>query len=869
MQAHRRNRTMLAAALLFAFLPWTPVSPAAVPAASAPAQAPAATGTGPSASAPAGRVDTIERHPLELRALIEPESVLRELATATINARLEGDQRKVALLYLAEANACRVVADWDCQREAGINARAAAIEAGVPHLAVRGLIAESRARLAMQDYTRSARLLSDAELLLKDDPQAELLADVMLAYSSMSYALGKHPLAAEYAQRGLAVLAEDEGLTMRARLLRNRARAEAQLDQVEAANRSLLMATALAQRLNDPKLEAELYLEGARVARIVGDFGIQRRNGERVLAMAGQLRNSQLAGLGHEVLGLAASDAGDGATATRELRAAQQSFRMLELQSDELRVSRDLVRVLLRFDPAGPDLAPLFQRYLALDNAIAQNERLQAADDFDARLKYAERENELTRLQGEKALAAARESALATANRQGRVLMALGVATLLTLTAFFFAQRRNTRRLRRVVEQLGESELKYRTLADNASDLVIRMREDGTRLYVSPSAREMLGMDPNEMLLQSWEQIHPEDLPVVQQVITRLASDGGATTVLHRQRHAQGHYVWVEALVRRVTASDGGVEISFAGRDVSMRVRAEQALDYAQTRLRAVTDNIPALIAHVDSQERYSFLNAHGHRLFGQVNQDAVGMTVREVRGEAIYSDIKEHIAAALRGERVTFEGQASIDGRTYCYQTSYVPDVRADGQQHGFFAFTFDITQLKDAESRLEQLARFDALTGLANRRYFDERLAATIARCRRQGSALAVLYLDIDRFKPINDAHGHEAGDRVLKAFAQRLKSCVREGDLAARIGGDEFALLAEGLTAAADAEAIAAKMVAMMAEPVELRDARITVSTSVGIAFSQHSVTADRLLVTADAALYEAKGAGRNTWRLARID
>ena len=863
MQADRGKRTTrLAAALMLGWLLFPPAAALATPpAAGAPVSAPAAV--------PVDRTDTIERHPLELRALIEPESVLRELSTAIINARLEGDQRLVALLYLAQANACRVVADWDCQREAGINARAAATEAGVPHLAVRGIIAESRARLAMQDYTRAARLLGDAELMLKDQPQPELLADVMLAYSSMSYFLGKHPLAAEYAQRGLAVLGEDEGLTMRARLLRNRARAEAQLDQVEAANASLQQATALAQRLKDPKLEAELYLEGARVARIVGDLETQRRNGERVLAMASQLRNSQLAGLGHEVLGLAASDSGDGKTATRELRAAQQSFRMLELQSDELRLSRELVTVLLRFDPGGPDLAPLFQRYLVLDNAIAQNERLQAADDFDARLKYAERENELTRLQGEQALAQTREAALATANRQATILMALGLATLLTLATFFVVQRRNTRELKQLLARLGEKELKYRTLADNASDLVIRMRPDGTRLYVSPSAKEMLGTDPDPMLLQTWEQVHPDDVGAMKATIARLASDGGAITFLHRVRHAQGHYLWIEALARRITGPDGTAEIVYSGRDVSTRIRAEQALESAQARLRAVTDNIPALIAHIDSQERYSFLNAHGHRLFGQEGRTAVGMTVRELRGEAIYSEVKEHIAAALRGEAVTFEGQSTLGGRTYCYQTSYVPDLGPDGQQHGFFAFTFDITQLKDAESRLEQMARFDSLTGLANRRYFDERLAATIARCRRHGAPLSVLYLDIDRFKPINDAHGHEAGDQVLRVFSQRLKACVREGDLAARIGGDEFALLAEGVEGPGDAESIAAKVIAMMAQPVDLGTTQLAVSTSVGIAFSLHSLTADRLLVTADAALYEAKAAGRNTWRLTQID
>lgn len=854
------TKRLAASLILFALL----LSPAAAIATPGPSPSPS-----PSAPAATDRSDTLERHPLELRALVEPEAVLRELSTAIINARLQGDQRLVALLYLAQANACRVVADWDCQREAGMNARAAANEAGVPHLSVRGIVAESRARLAMQDYTRAARLLGDAELLLKQDPQPELLADVMLAYSSMSYALGKHPMSAEYAQRGLAVLGEDEGLAMRARLLRNRARAEAQLDQVEAATASLRLATVLAERMKDPKLEAELYLEGARVARIVGDLTTQRRNGERVLAMAGQLRNSQLAGLGHEVLGLAASDAGDGEAARRELRAAQQSFRILELQSDELRAVRELVGVLLRFDPGGPDLAPMFQRYLVLDNAIAQNERLQAAGDFDARLKYAERENELTRLQGEKALAQEREAALANANRQASVLMVLGLATLLALATLFVVQRRNTRKLQRLVVRLGESELEYRTLAENVSDLVIRMREDGTRLYVSPSARDMLGTDPDQMLLQSWEQVHPDDLAAVKASLARLASDGGATTIVHRVRHALGHYLWIEALARRVTDPDGGVEIVFAGRDVSTRIRAEQALESAQVRLRAVTDNIPALIAHIDSQGRYSFLNAHGHRLFGQANEHAVGKTVREVRGEAIYSDVKDYMAAALRGERVTFEGQSTIADQTYAYQTSYVPDIGPDGQQNGFFAFTFDITQLKDAENRLEQMARFDALTGLANRRYFDERLSATIARCRRQEAPLTVLYLDIDRFKTINDAHGHQAGDQVLREFALRLKSCVREGDLAARIGGDEFALLVEGVEGPADAERVAAKVIAMMAEPIDLGDTNVVVTTSVGIAFSRRSLSADRLLVTADDALYQAKAAGRNTWRMSQID
>jgi diguanylate cyclase (GGDEF)-like protein/PAS domain S-box-containing protein len=815
------------------------------------------------------QADTLERHPLELRALVEPEAVLRELPVEIINAKLAGDWRRLALLYLAEANACRVVADWDCQREAGLQAQDAALEARAQHLVVRGIIAESRGRLAMQDYTRSARRLDEAERILKDEPQPELLADVMLAYSSMSNSLGKHALAADYAERGLAELGPGEGLAMRARLLRNLARARARLGDIDAAQRALEEATGFSRQLDDPKLEAELYLEAARVARFVGDQETQRRNGERVLAMGAQLRNTQLAGLGHEVLGLAAVDSGDSAMAQRELGAAQDSFRKLDLRSDELRVLRELVTLLVRSDPAGEELPPLFQRYLVLDNAITENERSQAADDFDARLRYAERENEVTRLQGETALARAREEALARTNQLSRAMVLLTAALLLTVGVFVVWQRRINRRLHALLREHRQSELQYRTLADNASDLVVRIGDDGSRNYVSPSSREVLGLDPAQLQAQGWDHVHPDDLPGFRAALARLEKQGQSTTVLYRGRHAQGHLVWLETIARRVMGPDGTPEVVCAARDVSTRIRAEQALESVQARLRAVTDNIPALIAHIDNQERYSFINDRGTRLFGIQQADVIGRTVREVRGEEIYSEVKEHIASALRGHRVTFEGQAAALGQSYRYQTSYVPDIGPDGIQNGFFSFTFDITELKDAEQRLEQMARFDSLTGLANRRYFDERFGNTVARCRRQGSPLALLYLDIDRFKQINDSHGHAVGDQVLRQFAARLKSCVREGDLAARIGGDEFVLLAEGATTPADADAIAAKITSVMQRPWQVAGKEQAITASIGVAFSRGGAGAEALMAAADGALYQAKAAGRNTSRQVEID
>src|SRR5690349_21667065 len=152
------------------------------------------------ASAP-GRADEgdapngVVPHPLELRALVDPEAVLEQVPGEIDKARAQHDNAEVARLYLAQANACRVIADWTCQRMAGAQAARAAQKAGQALLAVRGRIAESRGSIAMQDFTRGEQLLGQAELLLKDTPSPELSADVFLAYSSLSYMLGKHALA--------------------------------------------------------------------------------------------------------------------------------------------------------------------------------------------------------------------------------------------------------------------------------------------------------------------------------------------------------------------------------------------------------------------------------------------------------------------------------------------------------------------------------------------------------------------------------------------------------------------------------------------------------------------------------------------------
>lgn len=306
---------------------------------------------------------------------------------------------------------------------------------------------------------------------------------------------------------------------------------------------------------------------------------------------------------------------------------------------------------------------------------------------------------------------------------------------------------------KRLTARVRESEHRYRILADYSHDVIVRMRADGERLYVSPSAKDILGWSPEEMLGSRWDLVHPDDRARQIGAMAEVIASGLAETAIYRVRHKDGHYVWVEAVTRPIPSEDrpGELDIIYAGRDVTRRVVAEQALE---------------------------------------------------------------------------------------------------------------------ESRLELERLARIDTLTDAANRRQFDERLSLTLMKMRRQGFPVALMYLDIDHFKRVNDSHGHAAGDEVLRVFARRLLGSVRSTDLVARLGGDEFAVVVEDALLPEAAEVIARKLIKAMHVPIAVGDQRLDVTTSVGIAYSSAPTDVTTLMSAADSALYEAKKAGRNTYRVQAI-
>jgi diguanylate cyclase (GGDEF)-like protein/PAS domain S-box-containing protein len=263
--------------------------------------------------------------------------------------------------------------------------------------------------------------------------------------------------------------------------------------------------------------------------------------------------------------------------------------------------------------------------------------------------------------------------------------------------------------------------------------------------------------------------------------------------------------------------------------------------------------------------------NAAAETLFGYTMSEVVGRNVLILVPE----ELRESNLAATG--RFLATGQSNIVDKG---NLNY-PAVRKDGSRFELeFAVTRmgsgktpqlvvvfrDISERKAAERALAQLALHDSLTGLPNRTSFERRIEEALQRRKRSGGQLALMLLDLDYFKKVNDSLGHAAGDMLLVAFAKRLQGALREIDLVARLGGDEFTVIAEGLKDSGDAVAIADKVIATMRDPIDVDGRALPVSTSIGIALYCEGDTAQTLMQRADKAMYEAKRAGRARYRLA---
>lgn len=381
-----------------------------------------------------------QRHPLEIEALTRPQEVLKKLPSAR-KALAKDDHTAAAKLALAEANACRVIADWRCQRRAGSNAILEADQTASVYLQVRSRIALGRGLSRLGDFNSAARVLADAQQRLGKVPQDELLSDILLAYSSISERLGKLDESYRYAKEGLAHAPAATNPEMRLRLLRNMAHAAAARGRPQEALDVLKEANVLLPTNQDPKLTAEILLEQARSAKKMNDSDMVELMGNRIGAIGEDLRNIQLRGLGYETTAQALQMRGENAKSLALYEKARSEFASLKLQQDEMRSLRAIVDLQLNGTQADR-LPQSIARLIQLGDQIAGIERESAAADFEERLRYAE---------SDAALASAnakteneRLRAIVSENKYRYTLLAgiLALCTLGVMAALYLQQRK-------------------------------------------------------------------------------------------------------------------------------------------------------------------------------------------------------------------------------------------------------------------------------------------------------------------------------------------------------------------------------------------------------------------------------------------
>ena len=322
--------------------------------------------------------------------------------------------------------------------------------------------------------------------------------------------------------------------------------------------------------------------------------------------------------------------------------------------------------------------------------------------------------------------------------------------------------------------------------------------------------------------------------------------------------------------VRTTTLPDGGMVRTFA--DVSDYVRVENELRESEARFRSLSDLSSDWYWEHDAEGRFVQL-AGDLSVNGIPLADVLGHTRWEL-GALNMTDADWAAHRAVLASHQPFRDlelqRERPDGSLHWISVSGVPVFDDSGALRGYRGVGRDITERKQVEIQIERLAFYDALTGLPNRRLLVDRLqhaTLAVARARNQG---ALLFIDLDNFKDLNDTLGHDTGDQLLLQVASRLKDCVRESDTVARFGGDEFVVLVQGLsadTAQASAEAalVASHIATTLGKPYALGDLSHHSTPSIGIAlFGQQACTVDELLKHADLAMYQAKAAGRNTQR-----
>lgn len=437
-------------------------------------------------------------------------------------------------------------------------------------------------------------------------------------------------------------------------------------------------------------------------------------------------------------------------------------------------------------------------------------------------------------------------------------------------------------------ESLRDSEQRYRMLAESISDVIFSTDSKLSLNYVSPSVQAVLGYDAEWIFQNGWQSTiaNPQQLSGIYSLMDRVskALDKPEQLALLRSQvqtqlflfdclRADGRKIPIELRLVLVWDEHGAFEgVLGVGRDISQQRRAEKDLRMAAT----VFEHSTSAILITDPAGYI----VQANEAFSRVSGYAVEQVLDQLPNMLTVDDQQEaHLRYVLKqlNQHSTWEGEVWLkrrNGEHYPAWVGITAVLDDEGDLASYVCFFSDISERKASEQRIHRLAYYDALTHLPNRTLFQDRLHTALQSAERQKSWVVLMFLDLDRFKPINDSLGHAAGDRMLKEMATRLLGCVDDDDTVARMGGDEFTLLLQPRVnreiALNRAIHVAEQILASLVKPFVLEGREFFVTASIGIALSpQDGNELSQLMKNADTAMYHAKERGKNNFQFYQAD
>ncbi len=445
-------------------------------------------------------------------------------------------------------------------------------------------------------------------------------------------------------------------------------------------------------------------------------------------------------------------------------------------------------------------------------------------------------------------------------------LLVLGLAVVLAVNTRRLVSAKTHLQTERSILQATTERLNNLMDASPVMTFTLRVHPRYTELtWFSANTESLLGFSVDDVLARKWwtTHMHPDDLHAAREKHKRLL-DLGHIEQTFRFRDKQGRYHWFLEEIKLLPAREGVTEALGVWRDITEQQAREESLKLAAS---VFANSYDAVIV-TDHRHRVREINPAFSRITGYLPNEVEGLDLYELitlsQQSLEFNDLQRAMDANghWRGELTVPDRH----GHSHHCQVSISAVQTSAGKRSHHVVVLSDISHLKRHQTELDQMAYYDALTGVPNRRLLQDRLVQAVARARRSGKALAICYLDLDDFKPINDRFGHTAGDRFLIEIAARLQQNLRTEDTLARLGGDEFVMLLNELDGTHEWEAVLQRVMQQVQAPVTLDGHVMAVSVSVGVTlFPDDDADPDALLRHADQAMYRAKQAGRNRYHL----